>query len=210
VFWTEFTSGEIWSVGIAGDGSSPQMVAPGGPAKHPYRIAADDSVVCWTNEGTVHTTDMGAVPDGSVECSFLDGNPAAVVASGQNTPRAIALDSSGVYWATFAAGGAVLKAPRGMNGGIGTPEVVAEGLSFPNGIAVDDTHIYWTTWGDGGVHRIAKTSGGTVENLASGQRRPGEIAIGGTHIFWVNEGSALGSGQGSELIGDGAIMRRLK
>jgi hypothetical protein len=210
VFWTEFTSGEIKSVDL--EGKSPLPIAPASPAKHPYRIVADASIVCWTNEGTVHTTAMGAVPDGSVECSLLGGTPAVLeVAGGQNTPRAIALDGDALYWATFAEGGAVLKATKGANGFEGA-QSIATGLSFPNGIAVDSSHIYWTTWNDGGVFRIAKTPGALPEKIASNQRKPAEIAVNEETIFWVNEGSAIGSAASpdAELVGDGAVMRLLK
>jgi len=210
LFWTEFTSGEIRSVDF--EGKSPQLIAPASPAKHPYRIVADNSIACWTNEGTIHTTAMGAVPDGSVECSLLGGNPAVtVVAGGLNTPRAIALDGDTLYLATFTEGGAVLKATKG-SGGFGGAKPVAEGLSFPNGLAVDGSYIYWTTWGNGGVFRMAKTTGAVPEKIASNQRKPAEIAVGETFIFWVNEGSAIGSAasQGAELVGDGAVLRLLK
>jgi sugar lactone lactonase YvrE len=210
LFWTEFTSGEIKSVDL--EGNSVQLIAPGGSAKHPYRIVADASIVCWTNEGSVHTTAMGAVPDGSVECSLLGGNPAVTeVEGGLNTPRAIALDGDTLYWATFTEGGSVRKATRGSGGFEGAISV-AEGLSFPNGLAVDASHIYWTTWGDGGVFRIAKTPGAVPEKIASNQRKPAEIAVGETFIFWVNEGSAIGSAasSGAELVGDGAVLRLLK
>ncbi|MCK6588014.1 MAG: hypothetical protein L6Q76_10560 [Polyangiaceae bacterium] len=211
VFWTEFTSGEINSVDF--DGNSPQLIAPPNAAKHPYGIVADNSIVCWTNEGTIHTIEMGATPDGSVECSFLAGGQGVLQVAGmQNTPRAVALDGGSLYWATFANGGALYRATIGADTVTADAEPIVTGLSFPNGIAVDGSHIYFTTWGDGGVHRIAKgaTPGTQPEKLASNQRKPAEIAVNETLVFWVNEGSAVGSAEGAELVGDGAVMRLLK
>lgn len=211
VFWTEFTSGTVKSVPFAG--GMPQVVGSGGLMSHPYRVVADDSVVCWTNEGSI------TMPDGSVECAPENAQTGVVttlVASGLATPRAIALDQGVLYWATFAESGQVWRASSPLSGAA-VPEMVAEGLSFANGIAIDENHIYISAWGDGGIYRLAKgaPAGSAPEKIASGQRKPAEIALTDEHIYWVNEGSVLGNtgaAEGGEalLVGDGAIMRMLK
>ena len=98
--------------------------------------------------------------------------------SGLNNPRAIAIDSSSVYWTErWATGdGAVKKV--GINGSAVT--TLASGLNCPGAIAVDSTSIYWieecSSTCKGAVKKVG-INGGTIATLASGLTSPRAITI---------------------------------
>jgi DNA-binding beta-propeller fold protein YncE len=84
--------------------------------------------------------------------SPLGGGAAATLASGQNGPVGIAVDSTDVYF-TVANDGTVMKV--GLAGG--PPYLtLAVGLSYPFGITADATSVYWNDLANGTVTKLAK------------------------------------------------------
>jgi hypothetical protein len=68
------------------------------------------------------------------------GGDIITLASAQNSPGAIAVDATTVYWtSTHSSAGAVLKIP--ISGGATT--TLASGQAGPATIAVDATSVYW-------------------------------------------------------------------
>ena len=97
---------------------------------------------------------------GTVTKEPIDGGTSVQLAGGQSGPRAIAVDSTSVYWteqgtpsgAGETVGGAVMKV--GLDGtGLTT---VAACQNWPYAIAVDATSVYWTDTSGGNVYRTAK------------------------------------------------------
>jgi sugar lactone lactonase YvrE len=78
-------------------------------------------------------------PQGAVWGVTLPGGKPLALASGLDSPKQLAVDTSLAYW-TSPASGEVLAVSLGG----GTPTVMASGLSAPTAIAVDDA-IYVTT-----------------------------------------------------------------
>ncbi len=95
-------------------------------------MAVDSTSVYWVNYGSNNGT-----ADGTVMKAPLGGGTATQLAGGQISPRGIAVDSTGVY---FASSTAVLKV--GLGGG--TVTTIVPGQDWPGGLVVDSTSIYWT------------------------------------------------------------------
>ncbi len=188
LFWTDFDDGAIFT--SLSDGSMSSKLVTG--ANYPYRIAADDQFIYWTNEGTKGMTD-GSVARYDYTAAAAPPPP---LASTQDTPRAIALDitnglATAVYWATFSATSGEIVRVDVSSATPGTPEVVAMGQHSPNGVLVDGGYVYWTNRDDGTVVRLAKNMPNTTPTvLATGQPSPGTLASDATYIYWVNEGSS--------------------
>lgn len=192
LFWGDFQAGGIHSVSLTGGNNV--TLAQG---NYPYRVAADDTYVYWTNEGTATSNP----PDGSIERvnHKIPGSTQEIVAGAQTTPRSIALEkdpitqaTTAVWWATFTPAGTIVRAAVLAGGGLGAPEVIAMGLEYPNGLAVDEGHVYWTNRGAGNVMSLplGAKAGDAPTILATGQRAPGAVVAGKDAVYWVAEGGS--------------------
>jgi len=203
--WTDLTSNKVSEALIAFDGDK----AVAGALKQldlgtsPRRVVAAAGLRCWTYEDKLGTK------GGVIACH--DGKSSTPVATGQSTPRALALVPDGkghgtVYFASFAdrsKGGGVFSVSTQAGSAVknltqdhaGFPD----GEDYPNGVAVDGSVIYWTSRTRSAVMRL---DGGVLKEIASDQNNPGTIAVGTDAIYWVNEGTAD--------LPDGAIVRLLK
>jgi hypothetical protein len=202
LFWTDFQDGAIFTA--ESTGATPSKLVT--EANYPYRIAADDQYVYWTNEGSMGMTD-GSVARYDYTAAAAPPPPLATM---QDTPRAIALDidsttklATAVYWATFSATAGQIVRVDVSGATPGTPEVIAKDLHYPNGILVDGDYVYWTNRDDGTVVRLAKSMpNGAPTVLATLQESPGSLVSDDTAIYWVNQGSSSAQ--------TGAVIKLLK
>ena len=138
------------------------------PMDGPVRgITADDVNVYWSDK-----TSINALP--------VNGGSRSVLASGQNQPLSIILNSDSVFWVetlccTSQQTGRIKKVPVG--GGI--VEIVLDNLAAPGGsLTIDGTDVFWTEGGPllgrEGLGRLARASlnGGAITTVASGIFNP--------------------------------------
>src|SRR5262249_51457603 len=120
-------------------------------------MVADATHLYWLNYfyGTDHTGTVEEVP--------LGGGTVTTLATGQNWPIALAVDSINVYWVTWEKQGTVNEVPIGG----GPVTTLAIGQSWPVSVAVNGTHVYWVNNGDGTVNEVP-VGGGSVTTLATG------------------------------------------
>ena len=113
-------------------------------------------------------------------------SPVNVIASGQQMPCAVAVDSSFVYFANCTESGAIRRV--GKFGGVVT--TLADGLAAPQAIAVDDFNVYWVEAGNaageytnGGIYAVSKW-GGPKTRLAADTGQPRTLAMDSGSIYW--------------------------
>ena len=195
IFWTDFGEDRVGRLPV--NPANPPIVLA--DQTRPYRIAAPSpQFACWTNEGTL------AAQSGSVTCLSVTDEAAPTytlqdIATGQATPRALAVTADAVIWANFE-GGDIVRARRDGDA-ILEIAAIASGQGNPSGLAVDGGDVYWTNRGTGEV-RVLRQGATDPELIATGQARPGEITVTADAIYWINEGAVGAS--------TGVLMRRAK
>jgi len=117
----------------------------------------------------------------------IDGAALLTYATGQDSPRAIAVDADNVYWANTTA---VLSAPK-TGGGLVT--TVAGQQDGPNAITAVDSGVYWTT-----------SPGGTVMCLPAGSKTPKMLTTGVSGVWGI---AVFGTNAYVTLIGSNIVLR---
>lgn len=110
------------------------------------------------------------------------GSVPTLIATGQLSPRAVAVDSTHVYWSNYGtfpeANGSIMKAPK--NGGAATPLVA--GLTGPTAITIDASNVFCVVYNANHVIKVPKAGGGPTIVGTGGYST--DIAVNATHFYW--------------------------
>jgi hypothetical protein len=120
-----------------------------------YSLAVSGTTLFAAGLGSIG----GGFADGSIVSCPVTGCGATptVIASSQQSPADLAVDTTNVYWTTGSQGGASGVATCPLTGCPPKgPRVLAKGLNKAWGIALDDKAIYFTEQGAGKVWKVAK------------------------------------------------------
>jgi len=169
-----------WYQGTSGNTSSPISGATSSSYTTP---ALTQTTSYWVR---VSQTCSSATVDSITATVSITVTQPITLASGQNYPYGIAVDSTSVYWVENT-GGNVNKVDK--NGG--TVTTLASGQSYPLVIAIDSASVYWTDNNSAAIRKVG-INGGTVTTLASyAYMNTGGIAVDSTNVYWSSsiEGS---------------------
>ena len=129
VYWTDYDGDSVLSAAINADGGTVIESAQDLTLRHYHRHG--ERVLARSGSGTVSSVPLG-------------GGALSLLASGQSSPRSLAVDSTNVYWTNQGDAGSIAKVPIG-----GGSAAVLVGAAIPWGIAVDGTNVYFTDLGAG-------------------------------------------------------------
>ena len=142
-------------------------------------MAADTRGVYWTITAVNRERLTGAVAFCAPPCP--DGP--TLVATGQASPRGVAIDGTYVYWANEEEG-TVRRIARD-DAGDGASEVVTGDVAGPSQIALQGDYVYFTAGGDGGAVLRAPKTGGAAESVALEQEGAFAIAADESGVYWT-------------------------
>ena len=167
--------GAIMKVPVSG--GTPVAVVTG--RDYPASVAVDSTAVYWS-EG---------MPGWALATAPLAGGSAVLLAQSEGgdyrNARAIAVDSSGLFW-TVSKSDPSVKEAAVMKSGLqaGPATSLVSGLLEPWGILLNASVVYWTDVSDNTVSKVP-SSGGDVVVLATGENAT-DLAIQGDSIYWGN------------------------
>ena len=152
----------------------------------------DGAHVYWTC--AVPCGSDGGPCGGAVMSVPLGGGTPVTLVSNQDTPWAIAVNATNLFWTNNAPG-----TDEGFNGTVmtvplagGTPITLASAQTGPSSIALDDTSVYWVNSGasNGTVLKCAQSGcAGNPTTLASQQNAPHAIAVDAKNVYWTDWGT---------------------
>jgi streptogramin lyase len=215
LYWVNRGGGQVMRIDLGGS-TVEQLAATGAD---PAAVALSASRVYWTDSTQLASVDKGggtptqvvAIQAGVVDLAVyganafyanattgavrsvpLSGGPSTPLAASQ-TPGAVAVDDSYLYWINTGASGSLRKV---LQLG-GTVTAMHSDQAHPTALTLDDTSAYWAR--DGGSEIVSGTLvGGDPVAIASGQAAAA-LAVDDSHVYWTD--AATGGVQRAPLAG---------
>jgi hypothetical protein len=173
IYWSDFTTGDIWRANIDGSGQTVLVHGQTGGALGPALDIVGGQMYWGNFSGDIHRAN-------------LDGSGHSVLIRGLDSPGAPALDLANgyMYWNSNNTPGAIRRANLDGSG----QTVLVDGLSNPNSVKLDlaGGKIYWVDQGSGSLLR-ANLDGTGLTTLVTGLvGNNGHVAldIAGGKIYW--------------------------
>lgn len=142
-------------------------------------IAADASGVFWTITAVNRERLTGAV----AFCAGPCPEGPTFLATGQASPRGIAIDETYVYWANEEEGTIRRVARDGADGS--AAEIITGDVTGPSQLTLYGDYVYFTVTGNGGGILRAPKAGGAAETIALGQEGAYGIAADVSGVYWT-------------------------
>jgi hypothetical protein len=112
-----------------------------------------------------------------MKVSLASGDP-IVLAPGVNSPQALTLDATNVYWSDYSTN-QIMGVPKAG----GAAFLVAIAPSPPSGIGIDDTNIYWTQPFTSTIQSVP-IGGGPVTMVATSMGDAWNMAVASSYVFY--------------------------
>ncbi len=141
----------------------------------PWGIAVDNTEVFWSDPGF-----------GTIEKGSKDGTgPKTELASGQNVPMPLCMDSGYVYWSNRGSPPDYLDGSLARVSKTGAEYLVLlSTIAYPRRNAVDNQYLYWGGVRGCDIGKLSKTGGGPTI-LAQDEHRKNSMAIDDSYAYWV-------------------------
>jgi Ca2+-binding RTX toxin-like protein len=196
VYWTNPTvNGTIGFAPLDGTGFAQTLISTAGNS--PFDVEVGGGFIYWS------------LPASIARAFSLHGEaPNPNFINPLNTPGAIAIDDTYIYWTDT-----VVEQPSNVFATIGRARL--DGTSIPDpdwlkddtagedwsGVAVDGKYVYWSNSSAGLIGRANLNGSGpptAVTDYISGATRPSTVAVDAAHIYWANfppppQSSSIGS-----------------
>ena len=179
VFWTNFGAYTLMKCAIAGCNLTPATLTLVSVTVNSFgRLASDGATLFFSDGGS-----------GIIRSCPLAGCGAGptVLATSQDDPWGITVDSTSIYWVNDAAAGSVVTCPKtGCGAGNNLLVTLANGQNSARTMAIDVDSTYWVTQGAGTVMKCQKT--GCAQSptmLASGLTNPQGVAVDDTWVYFT-------------------------
>jgi hypothetical protein len=166
----------------------------GGLSTRPTAVAVDANRVYFTTVGD------GSATGGAIEAIALgavDAGTRVPLATKQNNPSFMAIDSTSIYWSNAGTlGPADAGAPNGsivrcaIPSCAGGPQTIAGAQNHPHAIALGATSIYWASFGsaqnDGAIMSCAKSGCGAAATVLAGSlASPDGVAVDANYVYFT-------------------------
>ncbi len=147
---------------------APQEIATA--LNDPRGLATDESHVYWTTG------------DGEVQRAPKAGGVVETLAENQDSPGALAVDATTIYWVNDETG-RVMRLPKD---GQGKPKSILKSPGLA-GLTVDADGLYLSRKLKKGEIRRADKDGGGASTVASKQAQPSRICVLGDRVIWAGQ-----------------------